>query len=326
MASSRMATLDSEIFKCCHKVTTLGWSNDTEAKRLLQDAADQVKPIMARRKWAVPLLNEFYPSAPNLLGLNQGHGQKIFIRLRSPSNRDMFLSYESILGTLLHELVHIEVGPHNQKFYALLDELQNECDELIVKGNDGKSGKASGTFEGQGNKLGGWGTTNVPRHLVPQRAAQAAQRRQRIASIMSHGTGGRLGGGTAEIARICDPREMALAAAERRRLDDERCASHRENFIVSDAEVPPTTIIDVDAEETSQQKSTDIEDIIVISDDDDNHKASNEEKTTQLRNISRNTNTIHRNANTMKKVVNVPTRQTAAARAAMEREQRRRRT
>ena len=31
--------------------------------------------------------------------------------------------YNDVLGTVLHELVHIEIGPHNAKFYKMLDEL-----------------------------------------------------------------------------------------------------------------------------------------------------------------------------------------------------------
>lgn len=261
-----MVTLDSDIFKCCQKLKTLEWHNDAQAKSLLQRAADQVKPIMARRKWAVPLLNEFYPQMPNLLGLNHNHGQRIDIRLRSPSDPRSFLPYNSILGTLLHELAHIEVGPHNAAFYKLLDGLKRECEQLMDAGNDGRRGAS---FAGAGQRLGDWSNINVPRHLAREKALLAAEKRYKISSIMSRG-GGRLGGST-EVFRVCDPREMALAAAERRRMDDIWCATGRANnpqtgqqqddsrtdvIVISDDEEHDTTVVDVDSVPDSGSSST----------------------------------------------------------------------
>lgn len=37
---------------------------------------------------------------------------------------------------MLHELVHMEIGPHNAKFYKMLDELRDECEKLIREGMD----------------------------------------------------------------------------------------------------------------------------------------------------------------------------------------------
>jgi hypothetical protein len=44
-------------------------------------------------------------------------------RLRRAGEPGAFLPYESILGTLLHELAHNTRGPHDAAFYALLDAL-----------------------------------------------------------------------------------------------------------------------------------------------------------------------------------------------------------
>lgn len=35
---------------------------------------------------------------------------------------------------MLHELVHMEIGPHNAKFYKMLDELRDECEKLMREG------------------------------------------------------------------------------------------------------------------------------------------------------------------------------------------------
>lgn len=35
---------------------------------------------------------------------------------------------------MLHELVHMEIGPHNAQFYKMLDELRDECEKLMREG------------------------------------------------------------------------------------------------------------------------------------------------------------------------------------------------
>lgn len=105
------------------------------------------------------------------------------IRLRSPQNRSVFLPYESILHTLLHELCHNAIGPHNDQFYKLLDEVMKESENLI----------SSNGFDlvSAGMKL-----SNDRRNpdVVDRRrvtAAAAEKRLQRKALFKS----GRLGGG-----------------------------------------------------------------------------------------------------------------------------------
>lgn len=45
-----------------------------------------------------------------------------------------FYPYEALLHTMLHELVHMEIGPHSAKFYKMLDELRDECEKLMRNG------------------------------------------------------------------------------------------------------------------------------------------------------------------------------------------------
>ena len=60
-------------------------------------------------------------------GLNVGGGggrsSEIKIRLIEFCSKDQYLPYEAIIGTMLHELCHNEVGPHNAHFYQLLDKI-----------------------------------------------------------------------------------------------------------------------------------------------------------------------------------------------------------
>lgn len=257
MPQSRMATLDSDMFKCCHKVETLKWNKDTEAHALLQQAADQVKPIMVRRKWTVPLLCEFYPPASNLLGMNHNHGERIEVRLRSPRHHDTFLPYTSVLGTLLHELAHIEVGPHNAAFYALLDDLRAECETLMAATPSSASNAAAG-----GTALGGAAT--LPPHLARERAVLAAQRRDHVSRIMP--AGGRVLGGDsdlANVAAVCDPREMALAAAERRQADDVWCSAVTSAPSGPSRSSPVVIDVDKDANAVSSNAALDGDDDVV---------------------------------------------------------------
>ena len=70
------------------------------------------------------------------LGLNCGGGSggtsEIRLRLRHANSKNEFLPYTSILGTMLHELCHNHIGPHNQSFYALLTELQKVRRDVLA--------------------------------------------------------------------------------------------------------------------------------------------------------------------------------------------------
>lgn len=84
-----------------------------EALELLKRVALQVQPIMHKRQWAVRKLSEFVPKSNNLLGLNVNRGAEVKIRLRPPGQEDSFYPWEHVLGTMLHELCHNNIGPHN---------------------------------------------------------------------------------------------------------------------------------------------------------------------------------------------------------------------
>ena len=90
-----------------------------KAQDLLQKIHDQVLPILIARKWKVHRLQEFYPKNENLLGMNVNRGWKIMIRLRDPYDENHFYPYTEVLGTMLHELVHMKIGPHNASFFTV---------------------------------------------------------------------------------------------------------------------------------------------------------------------------------------------------------------
>lgn len=108
------------------RIDTLGLEADATARALLKRAAAAVKPLMLQHSWYVSELSETYPPFAGLLGLNHEQGRRIELRLRHPNNVMSFLDYNCILDTLLHELVHIEIGPHDDAFYKLRKQLYKD--------------------------------------------------------------------------------------------------------------------------------------------------------------------------------------------------------
>jgi len=181
-----------------------------EALFMLRKIGSIVKPIMRQRSWHVGTLAEFYPAERNLLGLNINRGQKINLRLRYPGDANQFLPFEQILDTMLHELCHIVIGPHNAEFHALWDQLRDEHEALLRKGYTGEG------FLGRGQTLGG---RRLPLHEASRLARQAAERRRQL----NKGSGQRLGG--SGILQGQDARRIIADAVERRVRIERGCAS-----------------------------------------------------------------------------------------------------
>ncbi|WVW84480.1 hypothetical protein I302_106514 [Kwoniella bestiolae CBS 10118] len=187
-----------------------GRPKSDEARPLLEKIASQVKPIMKKRGWKVGTLAEFLPSNPSLLGLNTNAGQRINLRLRPPGSENTFYEYDQLVLVMLHELTHNVHGPHDAKFYKLLEELEEEYYELKRKGYSGEG------FHGQGNHLSG---QRVPEHIGRLKGLEAAQKRMDVQKVIGRGEvlGGSRAGGRSM-------KELIVEAAERRLRDDKSCA------------------------------------------------------------------------------------------------------
>lgn len=103
-------------------IQALSGETHNEAYDLLRKVSSEITPICRRHGWRVELLKEFIPRSDRLLGMNVDCSE---IRLRLRYGKE-FIDYEEILGTALHELAHMEIGPHNKKFHALLELLEQE--------------------------------------------------------------------------------------------------------------------------------------------------------------------------------------------------------
>ncbi|WWC70577.1 uncharacterized protein I206_104528 [Kwoniella pini CBS 10737] len=182
-----------------------------EARPLLEKIASQVKPIMKKRGWKVGTLAEFLPSNPSLLGLNINSGQKINLRLRPPGNENTFYEFDQLILVMLHELTHNVHGPHDAKFYKLLEELEEEYYELKRKGFSGEG------FHSEGNKLSGLKLNEYEGKAKGLAAAEKRLQQQRMI-----GRGGVLGGSRNTSGKSM--KELIAEAAERRLRDDKTCA------------------------------------------------------------------------------------------------------
>lgn len=210
--------MDLSDFNKVWEVKPLKMTGENEARKILDNVAKQVQPIMHKHKWKVQVLSEFCPSNPSLMGLNIGGGSEIKIRLRRPERQWDFFPYEQILDTMLHELCHNQHGPHNADFYKLLDELRLECEELMAKGITG-TGRG---FDVPGRRLGGF-SQPAPLPLLRQSALAAAERRAQRGTLMPAGP--RYIGGDGSIKTALSPTQAAAMAAERRLHDDVWCGS-----------------------------------------------------------------------------------------------------
>ncbi|KAI0073953.1 WLM-domain-containing protein [Panus rudis PR-1116 ss-1] len=173
---------------------------------------------MRKHGWVLPVLSEFFPENPSLLGLNVNGGQKILIRLRPAWAPDTFYDEEDLVHTMLHELTHNVHGPHDEKFYKYLSSLEDEYDSLKRSGYDGEG------FHAKGRRLGQNVSHDLPPHLARLKALEAAEKRKKTSQVL--GGPQRLGGGIKPGNKT--PRELAVEAAERRIRDEKSCATGEE--------------------------------------------------------------------------------------------------
>ncbi|CAR29301.1 hypothetical protein ZYGR_0Z02240 [Zygosaccharomyces rouxii] len=170
-----------------------------DALSLLKEIAKRVSYLMKENKFRVGMLVEFCPRDKRLLGMNVNRGTKILLRLRNPNDEFRFLPMESIMGTMLHELTHNLHGPHDNRFYAKLDDLLARQWVIEQQG-------LFDTFLGQGSRLGG--STRLP------------PLQQQLQKRPTRSRGRKLGGSRAPRGT---PREMAALAAQRRAQDSRSC-------------------------------------------------------------------------------------------------------
>jgi len=209
-------------------------SHQQEALNILYDLANIVTPIMKEYGFKVKNFVEFFPKTDNLLGMNMNHGFKIFIRLRPSYNDDVFIPMNELIGTMLHELTHNKFGPHDAKFYKLLDELTTKQELIIAKGGPIFE---SEPFQGQGSKLGG-------KELNINNIKDARLKRL---DIKYKGGIGKVGGDKKDET---DLKELVRQAAIKRYEDNKWCHGAVKGDLPQDDELD---VIEIDSEDDVEE-------------------------------------------------------------------------
>ncbi|OAA35354.1 zinc ion binding protein [Beauveria brongniartii RCEF 3172] len=187
-----------------------------EALRMLKLIISAVKPIMRNHRWKVGELAEFYPDEDDLLGLNVNGGRQIFLRLRYHDDKTRLARFDQVLDTMLHELCHNDIGPHNAAFHALWDKLRDEHMTLTL----GDSIGASLVSPHEGRRLGG-------SEFSPEAVAAGRER-----GLVLPGRRGAVGGGGGHLhggsrtALTLEARRAEAERAGRRRRALEGCGAN----------------------------------------------------------------------------------------------------
>ena len=170
-------------------------------------------------------------------GLNTNSGQIINIRLRPSQAPNTFYDMEMLMDTMLHELCHNIYSEHDNLFYGLLDQVQQEWKLLSSKGYQGEGFFSPGRRLGSGHVFYKPSIAVVADTADRRRIKDAAERREKGIIVRPEGrrleneapspqqNGRRLGGEGGEIIHAIDPRELAAMAAEQRARDQKRCGA-----------------------------------------------------------------------------------------------------
>lgn len=253
--------------------------------QMLYSLSHRVSKLMQDLNLKVGVLQEFFPKDGNLLGLNVNHGQKVLLRLRKNNDPYMLLDEDMVLDTLLHELCHNSIGPHNDAFHKLWDDYRSKQYGNQVLG-------LYNNFLGQGKKLLDGPSTNlVDNNLIAKKSQQKARM----------GRGRKLGGvGYKKGSNECllSPAEMVRKAAldRMKKFNEQSCSCNKaldidhdsdieivdmndngkiDNFIdlVEDSDIeqegiqkPPKKKLKQEEKETISKPTDDDIDIIILSD------------------------------------------------------------
>jgi len=202
---------------------TLGRERDKEVHAMLEHIAWQVEPIMLKRNWKVNELKELEPENTTRVGDNTNRGQRVRVMCRNRD--DSLFPYEKALQTMLHELVHCRIGPHNDDFWQLLDEITQECFDLRWRRTGGTCEGFDAPATGTAGFKAGWGIPSAEVPCDPRDAARKAAEQRTNNRLQERGIVGS-SSGASSISVPANPREAACQAAERRKRDKEFAEKH----------------------------------------------------------------------------------------------------
>lgn len=130
-----------------HAIQTLpNLPEEHKAREILSTLASDpgILSVLSKHKWSVGALCELYPegyvgvSDVCVMGLNENHGQRILLRLRTDDLKG-FRKILSIRKVLYHELAHNVHSDHDDNFYMLMRQIENESKELDWRNSRGST-------------------------------------------------------------------------------------------------------------------------------------------------------------------------------------------
>lgn len=173
----------------------------------------------------------------NILGYNMTTSQgrrgsggykshTIHLRLRNPQDHSILYPYEDVAGTMAHELAHCVHGPHDSKFFTLMEEIMEEHDRIQIYGphgplflkpvNAGTIGRIPVGMPSRATSFGGNGENRSGTGGVGRRLGGQGSGKSRLVDL--GGFGRKLGGGGShDDYNPRQLRELARQAAESRK-------------------------------------------------------------------------------------------------------------
>mmetsp|Transcript_25781 Transcript_25781/g.30384 ORF Transcript_25781/g.30384 Transcript_25781/m.30384 type:complete len:382 (+) Transcript_25781:62-1207(+) len=111
--------------------------NEAKAREILKSLANDpgVLSCMEKHQWNIGCLAEMYPegkvgeSEVCIMGLNRNKGQKILLRLRTDDLKG-FRKISNIRKVFFHELAHNVHSEHDNKFFKLMRQIEQECNDM----------------------------------------------------------------------------------------------------------------------------------------------------------------------------------------------------
>ncbi|KAF0720044.1 Aste57867_599 [Aphanomyces stellatus] len=178
-----------------HGIETLPNLPDEATARNILDTLAQdpgILAVLAQHKWQVGALAEMFPDGKVgvdpvcVLGLNENKGQRILLRLRTDDLRG-FRKYLTIKKVLYHELAHNvqssagilfiyslgqDVSDHNNEFYQLMRQVENECNAVPLTTTKPKELPATRLNSAATGELQGWALLHPMAAPPPPKIAQ----------------------------------------------------------------------------------------------------------------------------------------------------------
>ena len=99
--------------------TIIPLNNNKKSRKLLCLLYEDLKPIINKRNYNISNLIESPYNSENL-GENCSNDTDSVIYLKLKSSNGLYLSFEEIMETFIHEICHCKFHNHNKKFWNLL--------------------------------------------------------------------------------------------------------------------------------------------------------------------------------------------------------------